>query len=136
MRKLLTTFLMLSVMLFLAGCCGSCPDRPSPSARVVTRITIACDDEVRTFGSEESMKAILAYLRNLTPLNLAESSPTQGCLYRITLLYSDGSHREYTQQDRFFREGNGKWKSISEQNSLALSKLYDLLEPESTLSAT
>lgn len=136
MRKLLTTFLMLSVMLFPAGCCGSCPDRPSPSARVVTRITIACADEVRTFESEESMKAILAYLRNLTPLNLAESAPTQGCLYRITLLYSDGSRREYSQQDRFFREGNGKWKSISEQNSLALSKLYDLLEPESTLSAT
>lgn len=134
MRKMMTTFLMLSVILSLTACCGNCPDKPSSPARVVTRITITCEDESRTYGSEESMETILAYLRNLAPMNIADTAPTQGCLYRITLFFSDGACREFLQQDRFFREGDGTWKTITEQHNLALSKLYDLLEPESTLS--
>ncbi|MBO5724803.1 MAG: hypothetical protein J6S58_08250 [Lentisphaeria bacterium] len=97
---------------------------------MVTRIAIFCDGETRICTSDESMEAILAYLRLLSPVPTADPAIPQGSLYQIHLFYSDGSQKEYCQQGCCFREGNGDWKTITERDALALSKLFNLLESQ------
>ena len=136
MRKKQILTILLTLVLTLSACSGSGSSAGRPLVRVVTRITISQDDVTRTYTSEESLEAILAYLRHLAPMTNADSIPTQGSIYRISLIYSDGSRQEFAQQDRYFRDTDGTWKNISEQNMLNLSKLFALLNAESSLSAT
>ena len=131
MKKLLALILILSVTLCLAACCGM---TGHTVPRLVTRISISCDGETRTYASEESMQAILAYLRLLSPVPTADPAIPQGSLYQIRLFYSDGSQKEYLQQGCRFRENGENWEIITERDSLALTKLFDLLEPEPALS--
>ena len=131
MRKPLAFVLILSVTLCRAACCGS--SKPA-TPRVVTRISISCDGETRTYASEDSMEAILTYLRLLSPVTPADPAVPQGPLYRIRLIYSDGKQKEYCQQGCCFREADGEWETISDRDTLALTKLFDLLEPEPALS--
>lgn len=130
MRKLVTSILILSVMLCLAACCGNVLKTSGVRPRVVSRIAISCDGETRICTSDESMEAILAYLRLLSPVSTGNPTATQGPLYRIRLIHSDGSQKDYCQQGCCFREGDGDWKTITERDALALSKLFDLLESQ------
>lgn len=130
MKRNLILTLILIFVLSLSACCFS-PSQPDhPLVRVVTRICISRDDDIRSYSSDESMGAILAYLRHLSPGSSSQPLPSQGSIYRISLIYSDGSREDFLQQGKFFQDAEGTWKSITEQDMLNLSKLFALLEPE------
>lgn len=132
MKNLLPVVLVLSAALCLSACCGN---SNSTVPRVVTRISISCDGDTRTCVSDESMEAMLTYLRLLAPVTPADPAAPQGAFYRIRLIYSDGTQKEYAQQGCCFREDDGDWEIITDRDSLALAKLFDLLEPETIPSA-
>ena len=135
MKKCMNLLLCFALAFSLTACRGSVAPSGKPLVRVITRIIVSRDSETRVYSSDDSMKAILAYLRHLDPHTKAETAPTTGSIYRIRLIYSDGSMKDYHQRGLCFREENGPWETISEQDTLNLNKLFHLLEPDPTPSA-
>lgn len=134
MKKCMILVLLTLFVFSLSACCiHRKPD--GPMVRVVTRITISQGNDTRSYASDESLRAILSYLRHLKPHSKAETAPTMGSIYQISLIYSDGSRQEFRQRGHFFQEDSGTWRTITEQDALNLSKLFNLLEPESVPSA-
>lgn len=135
MKKRLIFALFVFSVLSLSACCAQPAPEDKPLVRVVTRISISADGVTRSYSSTESLEAILAYLRQLSPMTNADQSPSQGSMYRISLVYSDGSRQDFRQRDRYFLDTDGKWKNITEGDILKLCKLFNLLEPENLPSA-
>lgn len=135
MKNLKLTLLLLAVFL-LAGC-NSSPAAVKPLTRVVTGITISTNGELHCYSSSDSLEAILAYLRHLDLRGGPVEPPsTLEGVYDITLTYSDGFQQRYQQRANCcFLDADGIWRPIDETTAMNLSKLFHLLEPDTTVPA-
>lgn len=131
--KKFAAFLLILALALCTGC-RSAGGPDAPLCRVVTqvRITRESGGESRsvTYTDQESMGAVLSYLRRLKPYYMADSRvpEVRECRYQITLDYSDGTQHVYQQLDSsFFQDSSGIWKQIDEKLGKDLTLLFDEL---------
>lgn len=124
---------MILTLVLCTGC-RSAGKPEAPLCRVVTqvRITRESGGENRSvvYTDQESMGAVLSYLRRLRPYYMADPRVPEPrvCRYQITLDYSDGTQHVYHQLDSsFFQDSSGIWKQIDEKLGKDLTLLFEEL---------
>ncbi len=114
--------IFLSFVFLFAGCGRQENVQQSPAPRIVTRVEIsrkAADGEsLHNYTDSEKIRAILLYLRLLTPQGKPDIDPdrAQGPYYEITLYYGRDASKIYRQK------GN-KYLSVD-------AKPWALVEPD------
>ena len=114
--------LLLSFILLFAGCSRQEDANQRPAPRIVTQIEISRSadggESVYNYTDSEKIRAILLYLRLLTPQGKPDIDPerAQGPHYEITLYYGHNASKIYRQR------GN-KYLSID-------AKPWDMVEPD------
>ncbi len=134
---------ILPLLVLLTGCCNILWQNNSPPYRIVTQVRIVYKNESietgRDFYQEENIRQILDYLRYIDPYGIPREDPEQseGRIFYITLIYSDGSQRVYEQRaDQYLRIDGGDWKRIDPQKALYLSGLLAMMAGDAPPSAT
>lgn len=110
-KKILALLLAFSM---LSGCHQK---REPEDWRVVTQITVTCEDQCtltrRTYFREEKMRPILNALRQLGQRFTPETDPETiiARTWCIALIHSDGSQRFYRiKGDRYIQENRDSWQ--------------------------
>ena len=130
MRK--TILLLLCIT--LAGCCPQ--KSPTAPCRVVSAISAEYDSGSmqlsRRYADQEKIRMILDYLRLLSPVDVTDSYPSAlSGQANVTLHFSDGSQRVYTQTgDGFLRQDDGPWQRIDPEKDKELQLLLSFLESD------
>ena len=126
--------LFLPLLFLLAGCCRIFLSPDTVPYRVVTQVQIRYQNGTvqsqRQFFREENIHNILAYLRYIDPYGTPKEDPeqTDGRIFEIYVIYSDGSQCLYEQRaDQYMRINGGPWKKIDPQKALALSGLWGMM---------
>lgn len=135
--------LTMTVLIFCLLLCGGCAPQQKtdkPLCRVVTRIQIVREEGEASvshcYTDDESMGAILTYLRKLRPYGLPSAVQPEAAesTYFITLDYSDGTQHSYRQMGNgFFQDSSGKWKQIDQELGKDLTLLFEELPAQQTL---
>ena len=130
MRKII----LLLLCIVLTGCCPQ--NSPDPPCRVVSAITAEYNSGGmqlrRNYTDQKKMRAILDYLRLLSPVDVADGYPSAlSGQTNVTLHFSDGSQRVYTQTgDGFFRKDGNPWQRIDPEKGKELQLLLSFLESD------
>ena len=113
------------------------PTQPPKNVQVVTQIRLQATHDAKTvektYTDEESMVAILNYLRLLDPYeqDFIDPSTFRADAYEITLCYSDGTRRTYRQlYDEYLQKDGGPWKKIEGQSGLLFPSLWHIIGHE------
>lgn len=129
MKKRISIVLLACILLLFSGCHRSGDTAPT-GHRVVTEVSVTCQDGTthfqRRYSRDESMHGILEYLRRLEPQGASEVqfSELTRSHFEITVTCSDGYTQTYEQcADRYFLEPNGVWQSIDPEQAAMLSQL-------------
>ncbi len=108
---------LAALLILTAWGCGAGKE-PQP-ARVVTEITVICSGSAsmtrRYFNTAEKMQLILQRIREIGLRDTPDMDPEpiRARLMHITLSFSDGSQKIYSQKgDRWFRENGNAWKEV------------------------
>ena len=129
-RKIALFYVVLIALL-----CGGCGKHPSPAEdtrpfRVVAQIRVFYENGPlscqRSYTREDKMQQVLDYLRRIDPYGTPGGDPEEarGSDFRIELIYTDGSKKEYHQRsDRFMRINDGPWKQIDPEKAEDLSRI-------------
>jgi len=98
-----------------------------PQIRVVTSIQIeasaANHSYQRTVTDQETMSAVMQYLRRLDPYITAEidEETFRADTTHFTVTYSDGGYTHYTQlYTDYLKTDNGPWKKIDPEDGIRL----------------
>ena len=126
--------MFLPLLFLLAGCCRIFLSPDTVPYRVVTQVQIRYQNGTvqsqRQFFREENIRNILAYLRYIDPYGTPKEDPeqTDGRIFEIYVIYSDGSQCLYEQRaDQYMRINGGPWKKIDPQKALVLSGLWGMM---------
>lgn len=126
--------ILLPLALLFAGCCRIFHSPDDVPYRVVTEVRVTYKNGTlenhRQFFQEEHIRNIVAYLRYIDPYGTPKEDPEQsdGRIFDIRVIYSDGSQRLYEQRaDRYMRINGGPWKMIDPQKALTLSGLFGMM---------
>ena len=105
--------------------------------RTVTQITADYRSGVielhRQYTDADKMRAVLNYLRCLTPSGIPDEDPTSvaGSVVQIVLTYSDGSTKTYRQRaDQYLQIEDGAWQSIPSEKGREFPLLLGLMESD------
>ena len=136
MKKSFFLICLLTVLsAFLWGC--SRRDAPQNAGPVVTRIAVTCQNgpvqTQRSYTSPVKMRAILNYLRWIDPYGVPQEDPEQvdGTLFRIVMIFSDGSEKVYLQKaDRYMQIDGAPWKTVDPQKALTLSQILGQMKSD------
>ena len=127
-------FLCLAVL--MAGCNKM---DTTVQRNVVTQITITCQTGTeitqRHYTSQDKMRSVMLYIRSVATPFTAPQEPQEGEgeHFSITTVRADKTVKTYYQQgQRYFREGDGSWKTIDPEKGANLRLLVKLLpsDPE------
>lgn len=136
MKKSFFLICLLTVLsAFLWGC--SRRNAPQNPGHVVTRIGVTCQNgpvqTQRSYTSSVKMRAILNYLRWIDPYGVPQEDPEQvdGTLFRIVMVFSDGSEKVYLQKaDRYMQIDGAPWKTVDPQKALTLSQILGQMKSD------
>lgn len=111
--------LLLSFIFLFAGCGRQETPQQNPLPRIVSRVEIsrkAADGEsVHNYTDSEKIRAILLYLRLLTPQGKPDIDPdrAQGPYYEITLYYGQAASKIYRQRGNKYLSVDAKpWTMV------------------------
>ena len=136
MKKSIFLICLITVLsAFLGGCRSQ--DAAQNTNPVVTRIAVTCQNgpmqTQRTYTSSTKMRAILNYLRWIDPYGNPQVDPEQvdGILFRIVMVFSDGSEKVYLQKaDRYMQVDGAPWKTVDPQKALTLSQILGQMKSD------
>ena len=136
MKKSVCLFCLLAVLFFFLWGCRN-QNSIQNSSPVVTRIAITCENgpvkTQRTYTTSSKMRAILNYLRWIDPYGEPQIDPEQvaGNLFRIVMVFSDGSEKVYLQKaDRYMQIDGAPWKNVDPQKALTLSRILGQMKSD------
>ena len=120
---------LLAMALLLSGCRGGIDK--TVQRNVVTEITVTwANGQERHYTAPEKMQAVLYYIRVISSPFDAPQPPQEdsGTRVTITTTRADKTKKVYQQQDdAFFREGDGPWRTIDKEKGRQLFFLLKLL---------
>ena len=138
MKKSLSIFIIL--LMALAAFASGCHNRsqsPQPTAKVVDSIDVLFENGesrlARQYTAATKMRAILNYLRWITPYGIPKENPDiiQGNTFQIVMHFSDGSEKIYLQKaDRYMQIDGKDWQYIDAENARALGKMVEKMESD------
>ena len=130
MKKSKYFFCLMLAVLSAALCCCRSKEQPQPVNRAITDITITYHSgpiQARLqYTAPEKMRAILNYLRWISPYGKPAEDPEQveGHLFQIAVAFSDGRQKVYLQKaDRYMRIDGAGWMTIDPEKALTLNKI-------------
>ncbi len=122
---------LLALLLLLTGCRRQ---HHAVQSNVITQITITCQTEEgllqRHYTSQDKMRSVLLYIRSIRSPFSANEEPGEGsgAQVSITTVSADKTTKTYRQQGQsYFREGDGKWKTIDPEKGANLWRIIKLL---------
>ncbi len=124
--------LFIAVGLLLCGCRASAAGQPAQPLRVVTQVDVTCrqDEDIwqRHYTQPEKAQAVLSYLRLLKYRGTETPEETDGLLFEIQVLFSNGSQKAFFQQgDSHLRRDGGPWEKIDPEQGCKLLPLLERL---------
>lgn len=126
----------IGILLVLAVMLTGCGRHAEIPCRVITGVDVQYQQGgawvERTYFQQESMEAVLNYLRMLKPEGIVLPDDPQTINCQITVHFSDGTDKLFFQQGNIYlREGDGAWEKIDRQQAQLLYPLLLLMPSDS-----